>query len=175
MCFEVGFTCVMCWYERDIAGTFLPRIGGLSALFVNTTFVNKIYILIWCALMWLVRLQFKLSVFDFTDYECIIVSTILHSTDIRALDHCVLCLKFECTPAGRGPTGFWARVRNRGRLENRGHVVPKTEFQDIYSQNYHFGLVCDMIYQFLGIEAKNDKFGMFCKQYHPSLSPGWCR
>ena len=32
--------------------------------------------------------------------------------------------------AGRGPTGLWARGRNRGQLENRNHVVPKTEFQD---------------------------------------------
>ena len=29
---------------------------------------------------------------------------------------------------GRGPTGLRARVRNRGRLENRSHVVPKTGF-----------------------------------------------
>ena len=32
--------------------------------------------------------------------------------------------------AGRGPTGLWARLRNRGRLENQSHVVPKTGFQD---------------------------------------------
>ena len=32
--------------------------------------------------------------------------------------------------SGRGPTGLRARVRNRSRLENRSHVVPKTEFQD---------------------------------------------
>ena len=31
---------------------------------------------------------------------------------------------------GRGPTRLRARVRNRDRLENRSHVVPKTEFQD---------------------------------------------
>ena len=31
---------------------------------------------------------------------------------------------------GRGPTGLQARVRNRSRLENRSHVVPKTGFQD---------------------------------------------
>ena len=34
---------------------------------------------------------------------------------------------------------------------------------DIYSQNHHFGLVYDMIYQFLGMEAKNYKFGIFCQ------------
>ena len=32
--------------------------------------------------------------------------------------------------AGWGPTGLQARLRNRGRLENRSHVVPKTGFQD---------------------------------------------
>ena len=31
---------------------------------------------------------------------------------------------------GRGPTGLRARLRNRGRLENRSHVLPKTRFQD---------------------------------------------
>ena len=35
-----------------------------------------------------------------------------------------------CPWSGRGPTGLRAWVRNRGWLENRGHVVPKTEFQD---------------------------------------------
>ena len=39
---------------------------------------------------------------------------------------------------------------------------------DIYSQNDHFGLVYDMIYQFPGMEAKNYKFSMFCQQCHPS-------
>ena len=43
---------------------------------------------------------------------------------------------------------------------------------DIYSQNHHFGLVYDMIYQFLGMEAKNYKFGMFCQQCHPSVASG---
>ena len=43
---------------------------------------------------------------------------------------------------------------------------------DINSQNYHFGLVCDVIKQFLGTEAKNYKFGMFCQQCHPSMAPG---
>ena len=42
---------------------------------------------------------------------------------------------------------------------------------DIYSQNDH-GLVYDMILQFLGMEAKNYKFGMFCQQCHPSVAPG---
>ena len=41
-----------------------------------------------------------------------------------------------------------------------------------YSQNYLFGLVYDMIYQFLGMEAKNHKFGMSCQLCHPSMAPG---
>ena len=41
---------------------------------------------------------------------------------------------------------------------------------DIYSQNHHSGLVYDMIYQFLSMEAKNHKFGMFCQQCHPSVA-----
>ena len=32
--------------------------------------------------------------------------------------------------SGPGPTRLRARARNRDRLENRSHVVPKTEFQD---------------------------------------------
>ena len=43
---------------------------------------------------------------------------------------------------------------------------------DIYSQNHHFGLVYDMIYQFLGMEGKNYKFGIFCQQCHPSVASG---
>ena len=48
------------------------------------------------------------------------------------------------------------RDRNRGQLKFRCHVGPKTVFQDgsdrtkIFKNN-HFGLVYDMIYQFLGI------------------------
>ena len=32
--------------------------------------------------------------------------------------------------SGRGPTGLRAWFRNRGRLENRSHVVPKTGLKD---------------------------------------------
>ena len=39
-------------------------------------------------------------------------------------------------------------------------------------KNHHFGLVYDMIYQFLGMEAKNYKFGMFGQQCHPSVASG---
>ena len=89
-----------------------------------------------------------------------------------------MALRIGWAPSsGRGPTGLQARVRNRGRLENRGHVVPKNGVSrwrwpnsDIYSQNYHFGLSYDMIYQFLGMEAKNYKFGMFCQKCHPSVA-----
>ena len=38
----------------------------------------------------------------------------------------------------------------------------------IYSQNDNFGLIHDMIYQFLGMEAKNYKFGIFANNViHP--------
>ena len=42
---------------------------------------------------------------------------------------------------------------------------------DIYPPKFSFGLVYGVIYQFLGMEAKNYKFGMFCQQCHPR----WCR
>ena len=75
---------------------------------------------------------------------------------------------------GRGPAGLQAQVWNWGRLENRSRVVPGlpgvTRWRrlnwDIHSQSYHFGLVYDVIYQFIGMEAKNYKFGMFCQQCH---------
>ena len=38
--------------------------------------------------------------------------------------------------------------------------------------NHHFGLIYDMICQFLGMGAKNYKFGMFCQQCHPSVASG---
>ena len=84
-----------------------------------------------------------------------------------------------CCLPGPGPTRLRARARNRDRLENRSHVVPKTEFQDgggwtrIFTHKITiFGLVYDMIYQFLGMEAKNYKFGVFCQQCHPSVASG---
>ena len=53
---------------------------------------------------------------------------------------------------------------------------PNSDYEsDIYSQNHHFGLVYDMIYQFLGMEAKNYKFGML-KPTMPSIRGlRWCR
>ena len=39
-------------------------------------------------------------------------------------------LAATCSLPGRRPTRLRARFRNRGRLENRSHVVPKTGFQD---------------------------------------------
>ena len=85
---------------------------------------------------------------------------------------------FSWCLSGWGSTGLQARVRNRGRLDNqsRGPENGVTRWRrpnsDIYSQNHHFGLVYDMIYKFLGMEAKNYKFGMFCHQCHPSVAPG---
>ena len=63
-----------------------------------------------------------------------------------------------------------------GKSESRGPENWVSRWRrpnsDIYSQNHHFGLVYDMIYQFLGMEAKNCKFGMFCQQCHPSVASG---
>ena len=62
------------------------------------------------------------------------------------------------------------------------YVVPKTEVQDVgdrmdnYSQNYHFGLVYVVIYQFLGMEAKNYKLNWYVLPTMPSIcGPRWCR
>ena len=38
--------------------------------------------------------------------------------------------------------------------------------------SFWLSLLYDMIYQFLGMEAKNYKFGMFCQQCHPSVALG---
>ena len=62
-------------------------------------------------------------------------------------------------------TGPGSKLGSAGKWESRGpengsFKMAATEL--VYSQNYHFGLVYDMVYQFLGMEAKNDKFGMFC-------------
>ena len=37
---------------------------------------------------------------------------------------------------------------------------------------HHYYYYYYMIYQFLGMEAKNYKFGMFCQQCHPSVASG---
>ena len=50
-------------------------------------------------------------------------------------------------------------------------AAPKLYMQ-IYSPNDHFCLGYEMIYQFLGMRAKNYKFGMFCQRFNPSVSPG---
>ena len=73
--------------------------------------------------------------------------------------------------AGLGP-----KSEPAGKSESRGPENWVSRWRrpnsDIYSQNHHFGLVYDMIYQFLGMEAKNYKFGMFCQQCHPSVASG---
>ena len=75
-------------------------------------------------------------------------------------------------------TGLWACGWNRGQLEiqsccpENGVSRWRPPNWDIYSQNDHFGLVYNMMYQFLDMEAKNYKFGMFCQLYHPSVVPG---
>ena len=73
--------------------------------------------------------------------------------------------------AGPGPKSGPAR-KSESRGPENGVSRWRRPNSDIYSQNHHFGLVYDMIYQFLGMEAKNYKFGMFCQQCHPSVASG---
>ena len=73
--------------------------------------------------------------------------------------------------AGPGPKSGPAR-KSESRGPENGVSRWRRPNSDIYSQNHHFDLVYDMIYQFLGMEAKNCKFGMFCQQCHPSVASG---
>ena len=73
--------------------------------------------------------------------------------------------------ADPGPKSGPAR-KSESRGPENGVSRWRRPNSDIYSQNHHFGLVYDMIYQFLGMEAKNYKFGIFCQQCHPSLASG---
>ena len=61
-------------------------------------------------------------------------------------------------------TGPGPKSGSAGKSESHGPENRVSRWRrpnsDIYSQNHHFGLVYDMIY--LGMEAKNYKFGMFC-------------
>ena len=74
--------------------------------------------------------------------------------------------------AGPGPKSGPAR-KSESRGPENGVSRWRRPNSDIYSQNHHFGLVCGMIYQFLGMEAKNYKFGMFCQQCHPNAIHPW--
>ena len=73
-------------------------------------------------------------------------------------------------------TGPGPKSEPAGKSESRGPENGVSRWRrpnsDIYSQNHHFGIVYVMIYQFLGMEAKNYKFGMFCQQFHPSVASG---
>ena len=73
-------------------------------------------------------------------------------------------------------TGPGPKSGSAGKWESRGPENGVSRWwrpnSDIYSQNYYFALVYDVIYQFLGMEAKNYKFGMFCQQCYPSVAPG---
>ena len=73
---------------------------------------------------------------------------------------------------GPGPKSGPAR-KSESRGPENGVSKWRRPNSDIYSQNHHFGLVCGMIYQFLGMEAKNYKFGMFCQQCHPNAIHLW--
>ena len=73
--------------------------------------------------------------------------------------------------AGPGPKSGPAR-KSESRGPENGVSRWRRPHSEIYSQNHHFGLVYDMIYQFLGMETKNYKVGMFCQQCHPSVASG---
>ena len=80
--------------------------------------------------------------------------------------------------AGPGPKSGPAR-KSESRGPENGVSKWRRPNSDIYSQNHHFGLVCGMIYQFLGMEAKNYKFGI-CFANNAILMPSirglrWCR
>ena len=69
--------------------------------------------------------------------------------------------------AAPGPKSGPAR-KSESRGPENGVSRWRRPNSDIYSQNHHFGLVYDMIYQFLGMEAKNYKFGIFANNaIHP--------
>ena len=63
-------------------------------------------------------------------------------------------------------TGPGPKSGPAGKSESRGPENGVSRWRRpnsaIYSQNHHFRLVYDMIYQFLDMDAKNYKFGMFC-------------
>ena len=84
---------------------------------------------------------------------------------------CVLIRSRPNQITGPGPKSGPA-----GKSESRGPENGVSRWRRpnsaIYSQNHHFRLVYDMIYQFLGMDAKNYKFGMFCQQCHPSVASG---
>ena len=73
-------------------------------------------------------------------------------------------------------TGPVPKLGSAGKSESRGPENGVSRWRrpnsNIYSQNYRLGLVYDVIYQFLGMEAKNYKFGMFCQQCHLSTAQG---
>ena len=90
---------------------------------------------------------------------------------------CCVSPSVEPAPGRAGPnwiTGPGLKSGSVGKSESRGPENGVSRWRrpnsDIYSQNYYFGLVYGMIYQFLGIGEKNYKFGMFCQQCHPSMA-----
>ena len=69
-------------------------------------------------------------------------------------------------------SGLGPKSGSAGKSESRGPENGVSRWlrpnADIYSQNYHFGLVYDMIYQFLGMEEKNYKH----ERAPPTVVPG---
>ena len=93
---------------------------------------------------------------------------ILMMTSGQNISHYQVQAQLDCGP---GPEIGPAR-KSESRGPENGVSRWRRPNSDIYSQNHHFGLVYDMIYQFLGMEAKNYKVGMFCQQCHPSVASG---
>ena len=105
---------------------------------------------------------------------------------------CLPCVWYRCCPdchdrTAKRPlplirsrpnwiTGLGPKSGSAGKSGSRGTENGFSRWRrpnsDIYSQNYHIGLVYDMKYKSLGMEAKNYKFGMFCQQCHPSVASG---
>ena len=76
--------------------------------------------------------------------------------------------------------GLWLKSGSTSNSESHGPEIRVSRWRrpnsDNYSQDDNFGLVYDMIYWFLGMEAKNYKFSVFCQQCHPCIrGPRWCQ
>ena len=68
-----------------------------------------------------------------------------------------------------GPGGGWGRHFAPKRVGVRGPRVLRPAWSKVFADTV---MMTWYIYQFLCMEAKNYKFGMFCQQCHPSMAPG---
>ena len=84
---------------------------------------------------------------------------------------CPLGCGVNGTWTGWGLTGFWAWAWIQGQSGFGGHVGLKMGLQDLWNLLTKWQIWLSL-YQFLGMEARNYKFGMFCRQWHPFVAPG---